>query len=199
MRKILSLIIVLLIISVLLSACSSSNESKTYDSFSLSQELPVYASEAKYMVDIHKPEAIVGWGDYVFVAKIEKELRTEYKASAGLPRTYYSITVIENLKGKLQTDQPIEFFKHGGVNRDGKSISLLEGDSLLEPGKYYLLVAASETDGSLGQGLPNASILLDFDNTDQLSSSPIIEEYEKYIENETKCDRERYKSIYEAE
>ena len=88
------------------------------------------------MVDVTNPAEIVGWGDYVFVARVESELRTEYTnlrqnedgTITGKPYTVYSITVLENIKGELRKNEPIEFFKHGGVNYDGLSISLLEGD-----------------------------------------------------------------------
>ena len=80
----------------------------------------------------------------MFVARVESELRTEYTnlrqnedgTITGKPYTVYSITVLENIKGELRKNEPIEFFKHGGVNYDGLSISLLEGDQLLESGKH---------------------------------------------------------------
>lgn len=207
MKKLVALVITILMITTI-TGCSdnSSNEmSKTYDSFTLSTEVPVVYDEGSFMVNIENPEEIVGWGDYVFVAKVEEELRTEYTnvresedgAITGKPYTVYSITVIDNLKGNLKKNKPIEFFKHGGVNYDGKSISLLEGDQLLESGKYYILIAASEADGRLGQGMPYSAIELDVSNKQEIVSSKEYINYKNYVKDEVKFERERFKSSEE--
>ena len=157
------------------------------------------------MVDVTNPAEIVGWGDYVFVARVESELRTEYTnlrqnedgTITGKPYTVYSITVLENIKGELRKNEPIEFFKHGGVNYDGLSISLLEGDQLLESGKTYILIAASEADGRLGQGMPNSSIELDLSQRQSYSTKSEYSSYCEYVRDEVECERTRYHSMYE--
>lgn len=207
MKKLVASVAAILMITTI-TGCSehySNKMSKTYDSFTLSSELPVVYDEGSFMVNIDNPEEIVGWGDYVFVAKVEDELRTEYTnvrksedgTITGKPYTVYSITVIDNLKGNLKKNKPIEFFKHGGVNYDGKSISLLKGDILLESRKYYILVAASEADGRLGQGMPNSAIELNVSNKQEIVSNKEYENYKKYVKDEVKFERERFKSLEE--
>ena len=88
----------------------------------------------------------------MFVAKVNKILRTEYRnpveVEIGIgqsviqkdPYTIYEIEVVENLKGNLKTNEPIEFVQYGGINEDGKSYSLLADSSFLNVGDYYLLM-----------------------------------------------------------
>lgn len=209
MKRIFALFLGIVMIATITGCSSQSNYemSKTFDSFALSSEIPVVYDDGSFMVNVDNPEEIVGWGDYVFVAKVEAELRTEYTnlhenedgTITGKPYTVYSITVIDNLKGKLKKNEPIEFFKHGGVNYDGNSISLLEGDQLLEAGKYYILVAAAETDGRLGQGMPNSAIELNATNKQEIVSNEEYKDFKKYVKNEVKFERDRFKSVYEEE
>lgn len=191
--------------AVTASACSrnASETSKIFDSSALSRQVPIQYNDGSFMVNVDNPGEVVGWGDYVFVARVEAELRTEYTnvrenegAVTGKPYTVYSIVVVDNLKGNLKLDEPIEFFKHGGVNYDGGSISLLEGDMLLEAGKYYILIAAAETDGRLGQGLPNASIELNISQKEELPSSEAYNDYIQYVNDEVPFSRERFVSVY---
>lgn len=211
MKKNIALFLGALMVAAITGCGSQSHYemSKTFDSFALSAEIPVVydGDRDSFMVNIHSPEEIVGWGDYVFVAKVEAELRTEYtnlhknKAGAitGKPYTVYAITVLDNLKGSLKKNEPIEFFKHGGVNYDGKSISLLVDDRLLEAGKYYILVAAAEMDGRLGQGMPNSAVELNAANEREIVSTEEYKAFKEYVKNEVKLERERFKSVYEEE
>lgn len=209
MKKVIALFLGIVMITAVTGCNSQSNYemSKTFDSFALSSEIPVVYDDGSFMVNVDDPEEIVGWGDYVFVAKVEAELRTEYTnlrenedgTITGKPYTVYSITVIDNLKGKLKKNEPIEFFKHGGVNYNEESISLLESDQLLEAGKYYILVAAAEIDGRLGQGMPNSAIKLDATNKQEIVSNEEYKDFKKYVKNEVKLERDRFKSVYEEE
>lgn len=192
-------------ISIYAFGCTTTPTTQKYNSTELSQSLPITYSDACYVANVNEPKEVVGWGDYVFVAKVEEELRTEYNNvrvngkgdKTGKPYTFYKIKVIENLKGNLKINDYIEYYKHGGVSYDGKSISLLEGDMLLEVGKYYILIAASDEDGRLGQGMPNSSIELNINNDDELSISDVYQAYKDYVQNEIAFDRKRFRSIYE--
>lgn len=205
MKKIFALVLSVMMATILVGCNNNARPSaeKVYDSISLSGKIPTIYDEASFMVDVNNPAEVVGWGDYVFVAKVESELRTEYTniqknengMITGKPYTVYSITVLENIKGNLCKNEPIEFFKHGGVNYDGRSISLFEGDQLLESGKYYVLVAASEVDGRLGQGMPNSAISLS--QGERFSTESVYLDYREYVRNQVKCDRTRYHSMYE--
>lgn len=112
----------------------------------------VWISHVSRSYDTSKPETAVNVSDYVFVAKVNKVLRTEYRnpveVEIGIeqtiiqkdPYTIYEIEVVENLKGNLKTDKPIEFVQYGGINEDGKSYSMLADSSFLNVGDYYLLM-----------------------------------------------------------
>ena len=207
MRKTVALFLGIIIICTITGCGSQSNyeTSKIYDSIALSSEIPIVYDDGSFLVNVDNPEEIVGWGDYVFVAKVEAELRTEYTnlrenedgSIVAKPYTVYSITVIDNLKGNLKKNEPIEFFKHGGVNYDGESISLLEGDQLLEAGKYYILIAAAETDGRLGQGMPHSAIELNVSSKQEIVSDKEYKNFKKFVKNEVKFERERFTSVYE--
>lgn len=70
--------------------------------------------------DTSTPEKAIECNDYVFVAKINKLLRTEYrnhgeiktglfrKETESTPFTIYELEVLENIKGELDTTKPIE-------------------------------------------------------------------------------------------
>ena len=210
MKKIASLILAAVLVAAL-AGCgntSSMETEKVYDSIVLSAEIPTVYDSGSYMVDVNNPAEVVGWGDYVFLARVDSELRTEYTnlrqnedgTITGKPYTVYSITVLKNLKGNLRENESIEFFKHGGVNYDGRSISLLEGDQLLESGKCYILIAAAESDGRLGQGMPNSAIevnALTASQVDTYSTDAEYADYSEYTQNEVACERTRYHSTYE--
>lgn len=70
--------------------------------------------------DTSTPEKAIECNDYVFVAKINKLLRTEYrnhgkietgffrKETESTPFTIFEVEVLENIKGELDTTKPIE-------------------------------------------------------------------------------------------
>lgn len=118
------------------------------------EKLPVYWSSATWMYDTSTPETAIGISNYAFVAKIDKILRTEYKNPVEVevtadgkttqtiydPHTIYELTVVDNIKGQLVTNKPIELMQYGGLNKDGKSYTLLANTELLIPGNYYILL-----------------------------------------------------------
>ena len=176
-----------------------------YDSFALSKELPVAYNEACFVIDVNNPETLIGFADYVFVARVDEELRTEYDKVrrnekgnvTGIPYTFYNITVVNNIKGNLKKNEQIELKKHGGVNYDKTSISLFEGDKMLESGKYYIIIANAQEDGSLMQMEVNSGVELDISGEAELSQCTLYNMYREYYINEKTYDRQRFQSIYE--
>ena len=169
-----------------------------------SKELPIRYMNASYAIDIENPKEVVGFGDYVFVAKINEEIETEYRdvvefkgKTIATPYTVYSVTVIDNLKGKIKRNTPIEFEKFGGINMDNKSISLLDGDELLEEGKYYILVASAESNGKLTQISPTSAIKLDGESKDEIIFSEEYKAFKEFCKEEIKFERQRFISKYE--
>ena len=167
-----------------------------YDQFFAGNKDPkISYVHADYVIDMDDPTQVIGLGDYVFVAKVNELLRTEYRSDT--PYSVYSITVIDNLKGKLKKNTPIEFEKFGGITEDRKNIILRQEDSLLDEDAYYLIIASSEEDGRLAQGGPTAAIKLEGNSKSEINSSDEYKAYKKYCKEEKKFDRERFKCKYE--
>ena len=131
----------------------------------------------------------VGFADYVFIGKVDKEIERTF-SDYGSARTIYEIEVTENLKGDLQNIIKVTY--PGGYDKDGTLI-LHKGDYITDEelpkiGENYIFV---------GIGQPNGTILLQ----DLYSDTPYTEEnkekYLDYINNQENVDRERFKSIYE--
>ena len=131
----------------------------------------------------------VGFADYVFIGKVDKEIEWTF-SDYGSARTIYEIEVTENLKGDLQNIIKVTY--PGGYDKDGTLI-LHKGDYITDEelpkiGENYIFV---------GIGQPNGTILLQ----DLYSDTPYTEEnkekYLDYINNQENVDRERFKSIYE--
>lgn len=179
--------------------------------------LPVNVSRATYMYDTSTPEQAVGISDYVFVAKINEISRTEYRnpttVETGLfsseirttPYTFYNIDVIKNIKGELITSESIEYMQYGGINEDGKSYTFIEGTELLEPGKYYIIMADTfgENGGEINVTEPNRRILLeDVKNDEDVDNSEKVKRYEEAYRNEVIPENfdnwERYTSKYDV-
>ncbi|MFA7051176.1 MAG: hypothetical protein WC189_03690 [Bacilli bacterium] len=121
--------------------------------------LPVYYNHATYALDTSTPEKAYGASKYVFIAKIDDILRTEYvnpvEIEVGIgkfdivydPITVYSATVVKNIKGELTTSEPIEITQNGGISKDGKSYIFMEDSSLLKIGDYYIILTGANEDG----------------------------------------------------
>ena len=117
----------------------------------------------------------VGFADYVFIGKVNKELERTF-SDDGSARTIYEIEVTYP----------------GGYDKDGTLI-LHKGDYITDEelpkiGENYIFV---------GIGQPNGTILLQ----DLYADTPYTEEnkekYLDYINNQENVNRERFKSIYE--
>jgi len=193
---------IVLAAALALSACSSSANSP--DKNQLQRE----TLHGSYSINVENVNEIVGDADYVFVAKVNSEVETIYKNPVTIetesgtrevsdPYTKYSITVIDNLKGKLKKNTDFEILKNGGITEDKKSVVLYEDDNLLEIGKYHILAGYAQPDGSLLVSGPNSSILLPASNKEEVVSSHEYKKYKKAVENEVKTERKRFKSSHE--
>ncbi|WP_066497306.1 hypothetical protein [Abyssisolibacter fermentans] len=151
--------------------------------------------------DVNNPYETVGNGDYVFVALIEEELGNNYpnlrETHDGLkggdfPFSEYSITVIDNIKGKLKKNQSIELSVLGGITYDQKSTVTYEGLALPEVGKYYIIVANGDPNLGLVAVNSNTVIELPYDNKSDIISSKEYKDYMKYYKDEVKIERKRF-------
>lgn len=176
------------------------------------QNIPISRVQASYMFNVFNPQEVVGMADYVFIGYVNRKDGTEYmlpESDMGVPYTEYTVTVVENIKGELITDEPIQVYKDGGLARDKSCICLYEGDTLPEEGKLYLFSAMTGETGQLSCSGPNSSIPLSDEAVSRRAFSPdavelsdsaleTVEIYRTALENEIVYNRDRYLSIYDA-
>lgn len=175
--------------------------------FDAARDLGILYTDADHVIDIHNPREVIGFADNVFVALIEEEVNTVYRNSIetsngkkiGDPYTQYRITVISNLKGKLKKNTSIILEQSGGVSMNGEFIELLEGAELLKVGEYYIIAAGGEPDGRIVITGPTSSIKLDYSSKSEIISSNEYKDYKKYVLEEVKFERSRFKSKYEEQ
>lgn len=85
---------------------------------------------ADFAINVDEPREVVEIIDYYFIAKVEEEVDTEYRHSVGLetengymnvgePYTNYKISVMQNIKGDLKTDENIYIYIKRGGNVSG--------------------------------------------------------------------------------
>lgn len=169
--------------------------------------LPVNSLDGDFLINPNEPTEVVGVSDYVFTAKIENIVTTEYRHEVDIetedgykkisvPYTNYKITVIDNIKGKLKKNEIINITKAGGISKAQESIIMYENDTLPEAGKYYIITAFAQEDGTLLISGPKSNILLDNQNKSEITSSKEYKNYKEYYDNEKKISRERFQSKY---
>ena len=198
-KKYFIVIISLILLCILMGIIVGKYTTKTSNDLALYNNLPINNVHSTFMYDTSTPEKAIGASDYVFVAKVNQILRTEYKnpvtIETGLltskvistPYTIYSINVIENIKGELITTDSIEFMQYGGLNEDGESYTFFEGGELLNEGEYYILMVDTwGNDGGIIEiGDPNRIISLGQNyNSNARSVSNIVDEYISAYKNE---------------
>lgn len=199
MKKI--IIAVILLTMFALGACSNKNDVSK-------NNLPITYLSGSFSIDVNDLSQIVGDADYVFVAEVKDKVETIYKNKVTIetengikevsdPYTKYSITVIDNIKGKLKKNNEFSILKAGGISKDNKSIILYKDDELLQVGKYYIISAYAQPDGSLLISGSNSSLVLSETSKDKIRSSEEYKEYKKAFEKEVVTDRKRFKSLYE--
>lgn len=123
-NKIISIIISIGLTITLTSGCAKDHP------------IPISTIHFTWIVDINDPEKVVGINDYVFVATINSYDNTNYEIqevtengeNISIPYTNYSITVLENIKGNLKTNEHIPLQKYGGIREDGKKYILYENE-----------------------------------------------------------------------
>jgi hypothetical protein len=171
-------------------------------------DLPISRLYADFAVNTDEPREIVGSADYYFVAMVNEVVGTEYRNPVTVetangfrevadPYTNYTITVVKNIKGALETDTPISITKSGGVSSDGSSLVLYEDDALLEQGKYYVIAAHAQPDGSLLIAGPHSSELLTVGNRSVAVTESDYSQYEIFYTEEVARERVRFVSEYD--
>ena len=138
--------------------------------------LPVNQASGKYIYDVNNPCEAAGISDYVFVGTVNEITGYEYQGEDKMPYTVCAISVLQNLKGELPTDEPVILKKMGGLEWHKLSTVVLEDDILPEAGKTYIVLAGVDYEGLLHISSPKCMILLE--------DEAQIEEYKDAVENE---------------
>ena len=135
---------------------------------------------------------VIGSVDYVFVGVVASVNRRDIDNE--FPNEYYSVTVVENLKGSLITGSNIEVIKRGGYSRSGTLILYasdnLVGTGLCEVGEQYIFI---------GFGQPDGSLLLDHLTGNVEYTDDLYNDYLGFVENQIHIERERFMSRYDIE
>ena len=74
------------------------------------------------------------------MGQVEAYEKTEY-IDDDHRNTYYSVKILENIKGELVTDKEITVRKTGGIDKNKKKFVVCENDILPEVGKTYVFAA----------------------------------------------------------
>ena len=159
-------------------------------------DFPVEKIDGSYSIDISDLRQVVGDSDYVVVAEVCDYESTSYSVT-GTPLTQYSIQVIENIKGKLDTSIQLSLIKEGGINQDNDRFLVYSGDILPRVGGYYIFCIYGQSSGGIrvcGAGY-TLSIYNEENYQEEENYKNIIDAYE----NEIVSDRTRYSSAYEVD
>lgn len=177
-----------------------------------SNNIPTFYSHATYAYDLSSPEKAVGAVDYVFVGKVNSIKRTEYRDPVEIetvadgskvkvvsePYTVYNMSVIKNIKGNLKED--VEIVQKGGIAKDEDSYILFEETSLLEKGKYYIILAyAVSENGELQINSKYTYVKIDIDSEEEINDEEIVKKYiDAYKKQEVPSDkRDNFKSAFD--
>lgn len=172
--------------------------------------LPVYSLHGSFVYDIYNTKEAVGICDYVFIGKVVSYDGTQYRdpvpmmnekgkmIEVGSPYTNYTVFVLKNIKGNLQTEEPISITKQGGIVQTNDRVFVFEDDELPIADNVYVFLCYAQADGSLLVSGPKSNILINVTDGRALDSTKEYQEYEKAVENEIiPIERERYISVYE--
>lgn len=174
------------------------------------KEIEVARLHAAFDFDIDNIHAVVGDADNVFVGYVNKLESTEYKfpvtvetdngtKEVSSPYTNYSITVINNMKGKLKKDEIIPMQKSGGQSKEDENVYVLyEDDFLPEEEKYYIFTSYNQPDGSILISGPHSNVEINAESKSEIVSATEYKDYEKAVQHEEKpTNRQRFESKYE--
>ncbi|MGM7723723.1 hypothetical protein [Metabacillus sp. Hm71] len=104
----------------------------TYYMVNQPSETEIINMDVGYEVDVSDPRKLVGYADHVFIGKVIEQAGT--KKISGFPETQFNVKVLETIKGDL--NGTIIVNQNGGY--DGNQLTVINGDSLIKPGKTYL-------------------------------------------------------------
>lgn len=171
------------------------NKEKNIDS------LPTSYVGVTYAIDVNDLSILTGYSDYVFIGQVLEILRTDN--SSYLPRTYYSVNVLDNLKGELPLDRSVMIGKDGGLTEKKDKYLVFENDIMPDENGIYIFVALVGSDGELSVSGKNSTILIESTSSNHMNGlsnnidldftdSEVYNEFIDAIENQEIYDKERF-------
>lgn len=157
MKKIMMILICLTVIvgALVIKDVGGKNNDKNKD-----KQVGLNIVHANYSYNVKSLTDTVKFMDCIFVGKVKSIDGYCYEApivvdgKSGEEVVYdtytnYEIEILSILKGNIQRGTTICVKKRGGLERDGKSILIMENDVLPDVGEKYLFMALKQEDGSL--------------------------------------------------
>lgn len=133
--------------------------------------------EASFLIDTSDLSAVTTYAKYLFVGTVEEYVKSDYPDEDSV-YTYYSIKVVENIKGELVQDENVELKKSGGLKKNQECFILCSGDVLPAVGHTYIFAATifpkEESLYCFGPGT-----VAEIENTSDYKNDPV---YKKYTE-----------------
>lgn len=170
-------------------------------------KIPISEVHGSYVIDPDNIYEKIGFADYVFIGKVIDNRGTMYLnpvevqdsgEKRGRPHTIYSVEVVDNIKGSLSKNEPIELIKEGGINEDNTLIYLSENDVLPIVEQFYIFIGIAQEDGSLLVAGPNSNIPLNVNTRQAVLTSQDYKTYVDGFKNQIVYDRERAVSTYDV-
>jgi hypothetical protein len=164
MKKI--ILLTFLCIALTLNGCvngTGSSQTKVSPSPTVTEDgVPIEHVSATYVIDLSDPVVAAAEADYVFVGKVnsiadERQLFGEFS----IPYTFFSVTVLQNMKGDLITDEPIEVFQSGGYDSGRERYVMMGDEPLAEVGGIYIMMANTQIDGTLFVSGANSCVAIE--------------------------------------
>ena len=141
-------------------------------------------------------------------SKLQTEIAAGKEKLQLLYTEQFTEEFVQNNGNNIELGDYLNYIEEQGIptkEEDGKSYTFIQGTSLLEIGKYYILMADTygENGGDISGTEPNRIVLLDgVTSNEEVESSELVKRYEEAYENEFIPEGfynwERYTSKYDV-
>lgn len=197
MKKKFSFLVFCLILTLMLcfTGCSSALSDEEIAEYIGTTKYPTETYRVSYSIDVTDLREVVGDSDYVIIAEVKSYVATTYSVT-GIPLTEYTIQVIENVKGELDSSKEINLIKEGGINEKNTAFVVYEGDLLPQIGKTYIFCLYGQSSGAIRACGQNYTLAIEDTSNykNEINYLNILNAYN----NEIVSERTRYSSKYEV-
>lgn len=147
MRKKLVIIVLILISIFVFSSCTKEYTLEEQYNLLVSNKLPTDAVHATFSYGESNMENVTAHAENVFVGKVKSYTETIVSENASMPHTLYTVEVIKNLKGYIDTSSDIVLRKSGGLSKDFKKKLIFIDDNIPKLDEYYIFSGKKNRDG----------------------------------------------------